>query len=214
MEINPEKLPELSAPRKNWLLMLVLLLIGFILIFFIQQAEANKAKFAKIEEAMGSSAGLAFSHGLMLGDPFEGLDSLKVSLQAKGFNFLRELEPTSFEFRSADGLILLRVKAKEELGVTAIYEYVSRADFPKFEKTYHGRDLLGYDKAEIKRIFGRPRMISKHIREVFKKGEPITQAWAYETWLYEGSILALSVSFNFEGKVVETALQLPVSSSY
>ncbi len=204
MEFAPEKLPKLAKARFPWLSILALFLSLFLFYLgalYIQVQENKK------EKALG---GLSFSHGLELGADFSGPHAVEERIKDAGFSYLREIEPGNYEFTDNFQTILLRVKGKEDLGMTAIYMYVPEEKYEAFLRTHGSLDYLGANEESIRREFGRPNAIERRIRQVFKRGEPRNPSWAYETWYYEGRNVSFAVSFNREGKVVETALQIPI----
>ncbi len=206
MDFPPERLPEITKKKPVWkyfFLFLILLAFGLPVGIYIERNFLPRDL---------SAEGLKFSHGLFVGMEYMGIDKLKEDLKEKGFKLLREIEPGSYEFTDAKDSLLLRVKGKEEFGLTAIYLYIPPSYYDDFQRFYGKKDLLGYKSSEIKRKFGPPVRKERHKREVFKKGEPIVQSWAYETWYYFGKGFSLTTSFNKDGIAIEVVVQLPIAN--
>jgi len=203
MDILPEKLLEPKGSRLGWLWFLLILICLFLVVVWLSFQKENSRR---LESAVYN---LSFSHGLYLGMPFEGKESLISYLSERGYAFFSDVHPNTLEFKKGD-FILLRVKANKRDGVTAIYLYLLEGAQANALKALSKDDLLGSTKDEIRRRFGVPRQKMRHLREVFKKGEVPQPSWAYESWFYEAKELDLTLTFNADGMVIEVVIQLPM----
>jgi len=204
MDLIPEKFLEQKRSRLGWLWFLLILTCLVLLVVWVRFQNEN---FRRLESAVHN---LSFSHGLYLGMPFEGKERLIAYLSERGYAFFSDTHPNTLEFKKGD-FLLLRVKANERKGVTAIYLYLLESvKVNGFQDVPRG-DLLGLTKKEVRSIFGVPRKRMRHLQEIFNKGELPQSSWAYESWFYEARELDLTLTFNFDGIVVEVVLQYPIA---